>query len=123
MKINVSDRKTQLIVGGVVLGLGVLIYFLFKNKPLGVEVMQFDENSIDSQGQIPENNLDVDLVLKQGSKGEEVKELQRVLINQFGQNLGNFGDNKDGVDGEFGTATLAGLLKAKQVSEIALKDL
>jgi hypothetical protein len=67
MKINVSDRKTQLIVGGVVLGLGVLIYFLFKNKPLGVEVMQFDENSIDSQGQIPENNLDVDLVLKQGS--------------------------------------------------------
>jgi hypothetical protein len=49
--------------------------------------------------------------------------MQRILIEKYGQDLGTFGDNEDGVDGIFGTVTLAGLLKAKQVSEIALKDL
>jgi hypothetical protein len=49
--------------------------------------------------------------------------MQRILIEKYGQDLGTFGDNQDGIDGIFGTVTLAGLLKAKQVSEIALKDL
>ena len=119
MKINVKDRKTQLIVGGVVLGLGILIYFLFKNKPLGVEVMNINPNTIAPQP----STLDMNLVLKQGSEGAEVEEMQRILIDKYGQDLGTFGNNKDGIDGIFGTVTLAGLLKAKQVSEIALKDL
>jgi peptidoglycan hydrolase-like protein with peptidoglycan-binding domain len=116
---NIKETKTQMIVGGVVLGLGVLIYFLFKNKPLGVEVMEIDPNSIAPQP----TTLDMNLVLKQGSEGDEVAELQRILIEKYGQDLGTFGDNQDGIDGVFGTVTLAGLLKAKQVSEIALKDL
>ena len=118
MKINVKDKKTQLIVGGVVLGLGVLIYFLFKNKPLGVEVMQIPDQTM------PEpSTLDVNLVLKQGSENPEVAEMQRILIEKYGQNLGTFGDNQDGIDGIFGSFTLAGLLKAKGVNQIALKDL
>jgi peptidoglycan hydrolase-like protein with peptidoglycan-binding domain len=117
---NLKDKKTAMIVGGVVLGLGVLIYFLFKNKPLGVEVNEINPDDINPQ---PENNLDMDLVLKQGSEGAEVAEMQRILIEKYGQDLGTFGDNQDGIDGIFGTVTLAGLLKAKQVSEIALKDL
>jgi hypothetical protein len=117
---NLKDKKTAMIVGGIVLGLGVLIYFLFKNKPLGVEVNKINPDDINPQ---PENTLDMNLVLKQGSEGAEVAEMQRILIEKYSQDLGDFGDNKDGIDGKFGTVTLAGLLKAKQVSEIALKDL
>lgn len=115
---NLKDKKTAMIVGGVVLGLGVFVYFLFKNKPLGVEAMDISAEDI-----TPESNLDMDLVLKQGSEGAEVAEMQRILIEKYGQNLGTFGENQDGIDGIFGSFTLAGLLKAKQVSEIALKDL
>ena len=115
---NLKDKKTAMIVGGVVLGLGVFIYFLFKNKPLGVEVMEVKPDQI-----APESPLDTNLVLKQGSEGAEVAEMQRILIEKYGQNLGTFGDNQDGIDGIFGAFTLAGLVKAKQVSEIALKDL
>ena len=115
---NLKDKKTAMIVGGVVLGLGVFIYFLFKNKPLGVEVMEMKPENTNTP-----SALDMDLVLKQGSEGAEVSELQRILIEKYGQDLGTFGDNQNGIDGVFGTVTLAGLLKAKQVSEIALKDL
>lgn len=118
MKINVNDRKTQLIIGGIALGLGVLIYFLFKNKPLGVEVMEIPEQTM------PEpSTLDVNLVLKQGSESPEVAEMQKILIEKYAQNLGAFGGNQDGIDGIFGTVTLTALLKAKNVSQIALKDL
>jgi hypothetical protein len=115
---DLKDKKTAMIVGGIVLGLGVFIYFLFKNKPLGVEVMAINNDQF-----APENDLDMNLVLKQGSENPEVAEMQRILIEKYGQNLGNFGENEDGIDGVFGSVTLAGLLKAKQVSQIALKDL
>ena len=117
---NLKDKKTAMIVGGVVLGLGVLIYFFSKKKPSGVEVDEINPDDINPE---PENTLDMNLVLKQGSEGAEVAEMQRILIEKYGQDLGTFGDNEDGIDGKFGTVTLAGLLKAKQVSEIALKDL
>jgi hypothetical protein len=116
---NIKDRKTQLIVGGAVLGLAVLIYYLSKKKPLGVEATEVDYDLIAPQP----STLDMNLVLKQGSEGAEVAEMQRILISKYGQDLGTFGDNQDGIDGIFGTVTLAGLLKAKQVSQIALKDL
>jgi hypothetical protein len=115
---DLKDKKTAMIIGGVVLGLGVFIYFLFKNKPLGVEIIDIKQDDISV-----ENNLDENLVLKQGSENPEVAEMQRILIEKYGQDLGTFGENKDGIDGIFGSVTLAGLLKAKQVSEIALKDL
>jgi hypothetical protein len=116
---NIKNRKTQLIVGGAVLGLAVLIYYLSKKKPLGVEATEVDYDLIAPQT----STLDRNLVLKQGSEGAEVAEMQKILIVKYGQDLGAFGGNKDGIDGIFGTVTLAGLLKAKQVSEIALKDL
>ena len=121
MKVNLKDKNTKLIIGGVVLVLGVLIYRYFKNKPLPVSNMNIDPNTITPQP--PANTLDMNLVLKQGSEGAEVAEMQKILISKYGQDLGKFGDNQDGIDGIFGSVTLAGLLKAKQVSEIALKDL
>jgi hypothetical protein len=114
---DLKDKKTAMIVGGVILGT-VLIYFLFRKKPLAVEAIQTNPEDINSL-----STLDMNLVLKQGLEGAEVAEMQRILIEKYGQDLGTFGENKDGIDGIFGTVTLAGLLKAKQVSEIALKDL
>jgi hypothetical protein len=119
MKIDVKDQKTQLVIGVIVLGIGVLSYLFLKNKPLGVDTTTIDPNKIQ-----PEPiTLDKNLVLKQGSENPEVAEMQRILKEKYGQDLGTFGDNKDGIDGIFGTVTLAGLLKAKGVSQIALKDL
>ena len=114
---DLKDKKTAMIVGGIVLGLGVFIYILFKKKPSGVEVMKMNPEPT------PENTLDMNLILKKGSENPEVAEMQRILIEKYGQDLGDFGDNQDGIDGIFGSVTLAGLLNAKQVSEIALKDL
>lgn len=43
-------------------------------------------------------------LLKKGCTGEDVRELQRLLV-QLGYNLGTFGPEGNGVDGEFGKAT------------------
>ena len=44
-------------------------------------------------------------VVKFGDKGNAVKEIQKLLIGA-GYNLGDYGVNKNGVDGDFGTKTL-----------------
>lgn len=67
--------------------------------------------------------LDEQKVLKKGSKGAEVVELQRVLLKDYSANLGKTGVNEDGIDGDFGILTETALMKAKNVKEIALKDL
>lgn len=43
-------------------------------------------------------------VLQRGEVGEDVKALQKALVS-LGYNLGTFGPDKDGCDGEFGKAT------------------
>lgn len=43
-------------------------------------------------------------MIKKSSQGDTVKALQAMLVG-YGYNLGNFGENKNGVDGDFGTAT------------------
>ena len=43
-------------------------------------------------------------LLKKGSKGPAVESLQRLLIGH-GYDLGTYGPNRDGVDGDFGQAT------------------
>lgn len=67
--------------------------------------------------------MDLDMVLSKGSKGKEVSELQRILVNQYGADLGFTGADKDGIDGDFGTMTENALLKAKSVKQISLKQL
>lgn len=67
--------------------------------------------------------LDLNTVLSKGSTGDEVFELQKVLVNQYGEDLGYTGAGKDGIDGQFGSATEKALLYAKGVKEISLKEL
>ena len=69
------------------------------------------------------SDLDLDMVLSKGSNGMEVAELQRILTNQYGADLGFTGVEKDGIDGDFGNMTEKALLKAKGVKEISLKQL
>ena len=56
-----------------------------------------------------------DRVLEKGDKGEDVSELQKLLVD-LGYNLGAYGTAKNGVDGFFGAKTLAAL-KAFQTSK------
>lgn len=67
--------------------------------------------------------LDMDLDLAKGSKGAEVVELQRILKDEMGYDLGTFGADGDGIDGDFGTMTENALFKAKGVKQITLKDM
>lgn len=74
---------------------------------------------------IPEgySKLNMDLVLSKGSTGDEVSELQRILVDNYGANLGFTGVDKNGVDGQFGSLTEKALLDNLKVKQISLKEL
>jgi len=111
MKFNKKYFNEYVIGGLLLLGIGLAINNWLKNmkKP-----------TMDEQG---ESFLDTSLVLTKGMQEPEVAELQRILKTKYKANLGTFGDNKDGIDGIFGTVTENALIKAKGVKQIALKDL
>ena len=102
--------KKYLIIGGVAL---VVIYGINKWLKKMPKAINSDAYA----------GLDLNTVLSKGSTGDEVSVLQRVLINQYGADLGYSGANKDGIDGEFGSMTEKALLDAKGVKEISLKQL
>jgi hypothetical protein len=106
-----SKQKKYLIIGGViVLGIYLTNKWL-KSLP---KPQPFD---------LQAETLDKEKVLKKGSKGAEVVELQRILLKDYSADLGKTGVNEDGIDGDFGRLTENALMKAKNVKEIALKDL
>lgn len=69
------------------------------------------------------STLNMDLLLEKGSKGAEVMELQRILKDEYNQDLGTFGVEGDGIDGDFGSTTQKALLLAKGTTKITLKQL
>lgn len=72
--------------------------------------------------ELQERSLNMDLVLAKGSEGAEVYELQRILTDELGYNLGVGGEEKNGIDGVFGNITENAVLKAKGVKQVTLKD-
>jgi GH25 family lysozyme M1 (1,4-beta-N-acetylmuramidase)/peptidoglycan hydrolase-like protein with peptidoglycan-binding domain len=56
-------------------------------------------------------------LLKRGSKGDDVTELQRILV-KLGYDLGSYGDNGDGIDGDYGAATEKAVRKFQSVQQI-----
>ena len=69
-------------------------------------ITNIDVNSLPSDiklSDILKNKDNRDLILK-GSKGEGVKEFQKIL-RDLGYDLGDFGPNGDGIDGKFGPKT------------------
>jgi hypothetical protein len=67
--------------------------------------------------------LNMDLLLEKGSKGAEVSELQRILKDDLGYDLGSSGAEGDGIDGDFGSITENALFQAKGVKKITLKQM
>ena len=78
-----------------------------------------------SKPAIPEgySDLNMDLVLAKGSTGDEVAELQRILFDNYGANLGLTGVDKNGIDGQFGSLTEKALFDNLGVKQISLKQL
>jgi len=112
MTLNKKHLGTYAVVGLVLLGIGLAVNKWLKGMKQPV---------LDNQG--GESFLDTSLVLKSGMEQPEVAELQRILKTKYKADLGTFGDNKDGIDGIFGTVTENALVKAKGVKTITLKDL
>ena len=69
------------------------------------------------------SDLDLNAVLSKGSTGAEVMELQKILVDQYGADLGYSGVEKNGIDGDFGSITEKALIEAKGVKEISLKKI
>jgi hypothetical protein len=121
---NLKDKKTAMIFGGVVLGMVVLIYFLSKRKKSGTEVIEDNPYLIAPQpADLQKDVLDKTKLLKKGSKGPEVIELQTILKKEYKAELGKTGTNKDGIDGDFGSLTEKALLDNLGVKEISLNKL
>jgi hypothetical protein len=105
-----EESKKYWIIGGI-----ALIVVLALNK--WIKSMPKPINSDAYAG------LELDMVLSKGSTGDEVFELQRILVNQYGADLGFTGFDKDGIDGEFGGMTERALLDAKGVKQITLRQI
>lgn len=110
MNLDPKQKKFLIIAGSVVLGIYIISKWLHS--------MPKAENP-----DLQTPTLDEEKVLKKGSQGAEVSELQRVLKKDYNASLGDSGVNKDGIDGDFGLLTEVALKSAKGVTEIALKDL
>lgn len=70
----------------------ILSDFDFSNLPKNTKIIDILKN---------EDNRDL---ISRGSKGEGVEEFQQILVN-LGYDLGEYGPNKDGIDGKFGPVT------------------
>jgi hypothetical protein len=103
-----NKTTKNILIGVAVLGALYVANRLYKrlSKPSAEQLSLLDEN----------------LTLAKGSKGAEVFELQRILKDELGYDLGTFGADGDGIDGDFGTMTEKALFQAKGVNKITLKD-
>lgn len=57
-------------------------------------------------------------LLKKGSKGDDVAQLQRILVDDLGYDLGDYGDKKDGVDGSYGDKTVKAVKRLQTLTQI-----
>jgi hypothetical protein len=107
-------NKKMYIIGGVVLTLFV-VYWIFSDNISSWFTSSIKEEDGEKVGDpVIESpvKLDENKVLMLGSKGEEVKELQRIL-NSMGASLD--------VDGSFGLKTQTSLFKYSKLYKITLK--
>jgi len=105
------------IVGGI--GTAVGGYFLYKRITRPTETFgevskpNTSGGSTSSSSSSTSTTNNDGLPLKRGSKGEKVKQLQRFLVAE-GYNIGSFGANRDGVDGDFGRMTEKAVIENQQ---------
>jgi len=63
-----------------------------------------------------------DRVLRKGSRGSDVESLQVKLVH-YGYDLGNFGPNKNGVDGKYGDKTVTAVKEFQKDAGIKVDGL
>jgi len=104
-----NKTTKNILIGVAVLGALYVANILYKrlSKPSAKQLSLLDEN----------------LILAKGSKGAEVFELQRILKDELGYDLGTSGADGDGIDGIFGSMTEKALNESKKVKEITLKQI
>ena len=112
------DNEDKMLIGAGVLALGTLGFFWWKNKKknetntIDIPIQVVESAQIPATATPPFSNtqgstgIDRTKILKLGSKGAEVKELQKLLDVQQ--------------DGDFGKITLNALMSVKGVSQISL---
>ncbi len=117
-------NKKALIIGGVSLlaaaGIGYGIYhFFFKDK--GDE----DYSDEDSGGakKVSKTFTNRDYPLSYGTHHPGVGILQLYLKKTYHANMGNYGKNKDGIDGKFGKVTKEAALKHLKKAVFTEKDI
>lgn len=95
----------------------LVLYLLFRDKVdtyLMAKTGNLDPAAADDQ----------EKVLKRGSRGPEVAQLQRYLKAQgYGELLGETGPAGDGVDGIFGPKTESALMAAHSIKQVSLRQL
>jgi hypothetical protein len=105
-------KQKELIIGLSVIAAGIGAYFLLKPKTqeINLPVDEPNNNILPPPPPPPPiKTINKNLLLKQGSKGDEVKELQKLLGGLT-------------IDGIFGNATKNRLFTIKGVSEITLNN-
>lgn len=116
-----SNRKYILLISILLVVSLYLVYMpeineFFKKLFSGKKVNE-------SQNTAPEPAaIDANKMLKKGSKGIEVTELQKRLKKVPTVNLGNTGSQQNGIDGDFGPLTETALFKVKGVKQITLNQ-
>ena len=99
----------------LLIGLGIIVVVWGIDKYLKSKPKPINSDSY--------SDLDLNAVLSKGSTGAEVMELQRILIDQYGADLGYSGAERNGIDGDFGSITEKALMEAKGVKSISLKQI
>jgi len=92
--VKTMDKLPPALIGGIVSG---------DNKDFNIK----DIETIAGKSVTIQDIIDSDSneeLISRGEIGDNVEEVQRILIN-LGYDLGEFGPNKDGIDGRFGPVT------------------
>lgn len=102
---TISKQNKPYIIAGILVGVAAIVYFLTK-KPTETPLQV--ENSATDQNEPVAPTINKNLVVKLGSKGLEVKELQKLMSIK--------------ADGIFGPVTEARLIKLKNVKSASINS-
>lgn len=94
---------------------------LMENTTAEIEWIPIDATQPDTPN-TPETPTKITLgarLLKRGSKGDDVTELQRILVG-LGYDLGTYGPDGNGVDGDYGAATEKAVRKFQSTQQIMI---
>lgn len=122
MKIDLKNKQTRtiLIISGLALLVGIILYFSLRKKPANNIEIETDPTSsapgINTNGTVNVEELSVLLFpLKRGSQNDYVRVLQSWL-NSHGANLSTYG-----IDGKFGAETEAACESVLGVKEVSFE--